>query len=850
MSVQHPTTTWEANQDGTSFFRRQEVYAMQWSLASLSDFIVAGARRGGPIALRRNESAIVQYGQHTTSKPQVQVFSSSGALLITIPWELGKIVKMGWSYDEQLVILNEDGVYRVYDLQGEYSQNSLGQEAQDSGVVDAVIHDFGMVALTGNLGFMEVKGWEGGRPVSLAPQVRVPCIFHTTTVLGHCSPDQSLSRHVEVLLPYENTILSVDSLESVDQQISRGPFQHIVISPSGKAIALLTVSGTLWVVSSNFQESYTEYDTTTEGMQGPPQQLVWCGNDTLVMNWEMIVVMVGPFGTVLKYYYTSPTHLISEIDGVRIISSDRCDFLQKVPRPSEMVFKPGSTSAAAILFDALELFEKKSPRSDEIIRSIRPELAGAVDTCIAAAGHELEPYWQKRLLNAALYGRAFLDLYNPTDLVEMGQALKVLNAVRYFEIGIPITYTQYIQASPHHLINRLTTRNLHLLALRISMYIKLKPDVVLRHWASAKISQSRVEIDEETKRAKNDDEEVCGLIVAKFEALGPEASQGVSYSEIAKKAWSAGRSRLATMLLDHEPRAGDQVPLLLTMNEDQLALTKAVDSGDTDLVYYVLLHLKRRLNLGDFFRLIEEGGPKLKLAADLLQVYARQQNRELLRDFWFQDDRRTESATLALEEAANATGLAAKIENIKIAAKFFSEDKQRTFEAKMMDEYLKLLAFQQQLEKDLDETKQFVGLSITETIRACIVAGLHKKAERLRNDFKVPDKRWWYTKLHALVDVKDFDGLDAFAKSKRSPIGYEPFVEYLVSQGYTKQAASFVPKCDSKLRVDLYVKCNEWKMAAQECKERGDKAKLQELKQLSPNNVVARELDGVLLTMG
>ena len=36
-------------------------------------------------------------------------------------------------------------------------------------------------------------------------------------------------------------------------------------------------------------------------------------------------------------------------------------------------------------------------------------------------------------------------------------------------------------------------------------------------------------------------------------------------------------------LLDHEPRAADQVPLLLVMKEDQLALTKAVDSGDTDL---------------------------------------------------------------------------------------------------------------------------------------------------------------------------------------------------------------------------------------------------------------------------
>ncbi len=36
-------------------------------------------------------------------------------------------------------------------------------------------------------------------------------------------------------------------------------------------------------------------------------------------------------------------------------------------------------------------------------------------------------------------------------------------------------------------------------------------------------------------------------------------------------------------LLDHEPRASNQVPLLLSMKADKLALFKALDSGDTDL---------------------------------------------------------------------------------------------------------------------------------------------------------------------------------------------------------------------------------------------------------------------------
>ena len=43
---------------------------------------------------------------------------------------------------------------------------------------------------------------------------------------------------------------------------------------------------------------------------------------------------------------------------------------------------------------------------------------------------------------AAKFGRAFLDLYDPTDFVQMGQALKVLNAVRFYEIGIPLSYAQ------------------------------------------------------------------------------------------------------------------------------------------------------------------------------------------------------------------------------------------------------------------------------------------------------------------------------------------------------------------------------------------------------------------------
>lgn len=60
--------------------------------------------------------------------------------------------------------------------------------------------------------------------------------------------------------------------------------------------------------------------------------------------------------------------------------------------------------------------------------------------------------------------------------------------------------------------------------------------------------------------------------------------------------------------------------------------------------------------------------------------------------------------------------------------------------AQMIDDQIKLLALQQGLEQE-SPGKSFVGLSINETIRACLLAGLGKKADKIRSDYKVPDKR-------------------------------------------------------------------------------------------------------------
>jgi hypothetical protein len=95
-----------------------------------------------------------------------------------------------------------------------------------------------------------------------------------------------------------------------------------------------------------------------------------------------------------------------------------------------------------MLFDALDHYERKSPKADENIRSIKTELVDAVDSCIEAAGFEFQHYYQRALLKAASFGKCFLENYNANNFVDMAQTIRVLNAVRYYDIGIPLTYVQ------------------------------------------------------------------------------------------------------------------------------------------------------------------------------------------------------------------------------------------------------------------------------------------------------------------------------------------------------------------------------------------------------------------------
>lgn len=261
-----------------------------------------------------------------------------------------------------------------------------------------------------------------------------------------------------------------------------------------------------------------------------------------------------------------------------------------------------------------------------------------------------------------------------------------------------------------------------MLALQIATYLRLPTDNIYVHWASQKV-----------RLGSEDEDTICRLIVEKL-----SGKRGVSFEEIARAAHDEGRGRLATELLNHELRAGKQVPLLLNMEEDEIALDKAIESGDTDLIYYVLLHLKKKLPLASFFRAISSR----PVATALVEASAQPDDVELLKDLYYQDDRRVDGAGVFVQEALKQPDFKTTCDKLALGSNLLSDSRETAFELKALQEANSLLRIQEAFNRDLADT--FTGLSVNETVFKLIKLGYADRASRLQNQFKVPEKTGWW----------------------------------------------------------------------------------------------------------
>lgn len=137
---------------------------------------------------------------------------------------------------------------------------------------------------------------------------------------------------------------------------------------------------------------------------------------------------------------------------------------------------------------------------------------------------------------------------------------------------------------------------------------------------------------------------------------------------------------------------------------------------------------------------------------------------------------------------------------------------------------MRLLRLQRRLEDELGG--QFLDLSLHDTVTTLILGGHNKRAEQLARDFRIPDKRLWWLKLTALADLEDWEELEKFSKSKKSPIGYLPFVEICMKQHNKYEAKKYASRVGPEQKVKALLLIGDVAQAADVAIERRNEAEL------------------------
>ena len=619
----------------TIYYRKIECYNdISWNV-DLEECLVSIAPFGGPVALTGpNPKKIVQ--MKMSNGKMIRIFSSAGKLISQFPQcegGSGTIHSLGWTSEEHLVTLFSDGLICMYSIRGEKKlEESLG-----ANVLDAAYYPEGVVVLVEGYRLRHVvyKTENRKRKLEISPLADIGLTQppHAITCLTPESLSTDLPLQVYVsptqVDHMSGTLYQVNDRECRDLQTPLSYILRIAVSPKRTHVATFNREGLINVSLSNMKENITDFHTRS---LEPPNQLLWCGNHVVVGIWQptqvkpdatrSVLVIISPHGTT-EYTFDGPAYGVSETDCVRVITNTSCYIIERVPKSTVSIFATHSLDPGILLRDAYADYENERASSVKSIRALEPgELKEAVDCCIEAAGHEWDPQIQTELLKAAAYGKCFCKTYDADTFVEQCNSLRVLNAVRRPDVGIPLSFSQYQLLTSEVLIDRLIQRNLHFLAYKICTYLPYfhkKTETVLIHWAKAKV-----------KTDAPPDEIVRGIL-EKFQ-LCP----GISYKEVAKMATAAHKPAIAEKLLEKEPKASDQVELLLDMGKRDVALEKAVSSGDTDLVYRVILRMirgnkdKDKVQEEELFNSIRAH----PLARDLFIAYCEHNNTKLLTSYY------------------------------------------------------------------------------------------------------------------------------------------------------------------------------------------------------------------------
>ena len=310
------------------------------------------------------------------------------------------------------------------------------------------------------------------------------------------------------------------------------------------------------------------------------------------------------------------------------------------------------------------------------------------------------------------------------------------------------------------------------------------------------------------------------------------------------------------MILDMEQNASDQIPLLLSMKEDELALQKAINSTDTDLIYLTLMHLEKTRDLDSFFRLAHSHTE----AVNLLKIYYKSKvvpsDRRLLHSLLVFEKNYMEAGVACWIQAYMMSNLNRRLLLLKESAGIFQQSRDLGYYKSVIDEQVDLLDTQRALEARAG-SESFIGLTLVQTVKKLFRLAVEFTSEAARWDqeagkvikkFKISEKIVCHIRVDVLAEMGQWSTLARYANDKKPPVGYKPFAVACMKYNQPRiETERYVDRIDSKEeRYDLYIDLELWGKAVDIAFKLKDSMRLQEVARLSKDKLLFQQIQDLI----
>lgn len=782
-----PSLGWERLRD--VYYRTRELYSLSWDIDTLTLLT----------ALAPLTHTIATYASNAHDTDSIDIYTASGELITSIQWNYhmnGRVAGLGWTHNEELVVVLNNGRVRwYYNFEGDFDEYSIGQNANVIGVRTWKLERRGIVVLLQDNRIVRLT--RSGRS-ALVRDMKDRGEFHSWCIIES-----------DIYVSMETEVYKVTSRDCVRCSVD-GPFEIMSASSDGRLIALWSLDKGLAIVTSTFDRVIMTWNCPR------PRDMMWCGSDAVALQYEETLKIVAPGGE-LEFFYDGYVAQ-GEPDSLTILTTTSIDILAKVGNATVDCFKIGSRAKAAILMDAVDKLTRHSPKANENLQIIGDGLLQAINDSLDAALEEFDPYWQKKLLKAASFGKAELEMRNGESdvairFVKVCDELRILNLIRDRGIGLFLTYSTFKKLGVTRVVELLVKRQKFAEAFQISKFLKLPLDAVFVSWACCKI-----------KYSTSGDEELSQALLGRFQQLS--GGKYISFARVAEVAFQEGRLNLAKVLINFESLFEKQIPLLLTMEENELALQKSIESQNIDLILETILILKSTLSYPQFFKLLNSSKP----SSNVFEYFYRT-NSQIIHDFYNQADRPIDLANYELSTSNFSPA------SVKTAITTYNT--RNTAITSQLDKQSKLMNHQEELTTEFNV--DFTNLSLSETILKLLTLSQQTRALQLVKEFKFPERKLGYLKLEHFVITQRFDELYQWAINEKPSIGLEPIVERCIKADEKRLALRLLQrgKLSYEQKTSLLLQLKEWKQVIEEAVKKRDGALIEHVAEVSGGAVEA-----------